>query len=102
MERSLDEYHWLRERLCLLGLDPFDVTLFERVLYPSQDRLSCTSKERSEILRRHELALREGKKTYVDPKTSFYVFTALSHLERGYCCENSCRHCPYSDGERLA
>ena len=23
------------------------------------------------------------------------VFTAAYHLERGYCCGNSCRHCPY-------
>jgi hypothetical protein len=23
------------------------------------------------------------------------VFTALFHLERGHCCGNKCRHCPY-------
>ena len=23
------------------------------------------------------------------------VFTALFHLERGRCCGNGCRHCPY-------
>ena len=23
------------------------------------------------------------------------VFTALFHLERGQCCGNGCRHCPY-------
>jgi hypothetical protein len=23
------------------------------------------------------------------------VFTALFHLERGSCCGNNCRHCPY-------
>ncbi|MDH4091849.1 MAG: DUF5522 domain-containing protein [Cyclobacteriaceae bacterium] len=23
------------------------------------------------------------------------VFTAAYHLQRGYCCENECRHCPY-------
>ena len=23
------------------------------------------------------------------------VFTALFHLERGKCCGNKCRHCPY-------
>ncbi len=39
-----------------------------------------------------------------DPKSpDFYyddlgrmVFTAAFHLRRGHCCENSCRHCPYS------
>ncbi|MCE2740331.1 MAG: DUF5522 domain-containing protein [Sphingobacteriales bacterium] len=23
------------------------------------------------------------------------VFTANYHLQRGYCCKNGCRHCPY-------
>ena len=23
------------------------------------------------------------------------VFTALFHLDRGECCGNKCRHCPY-------
>tara|TARA_X000001036_G_scaffold143625_1_gene136424 strand:+ start:234 stop:434 length:201 start_codon:yes stop_codon:yes gene_type:complete len=26
----------------------------------------------------------------------FLVFTEKYHLVRGYCCGNSCRHCPYS------
>lgn len=25
----------------------------------------------------------------------FIVFTAAYLLERGYCCGNGCRHCPY-------
>jgi len=24
------------------------------------------------------------------------VFTALFHLERGTCCGNKCRHCPFN------
>jgi hypothetical protein len=24
------------------------------------------------------------------------VFTAAFHLKRGHCCQNNCRHCPYS------
>jgi len=24
------------------------------------------------------------------------VFTALYHIERGYCCGNKCKHCPYT------
>lgn len=24
------------------------------------------------------------------------VFTALFHLQRGECCGNGCRHCPYN------
>jgi len=23
------------------------------------------------------------------------IFTSLFHLERGQCCGNGCRHCPY-------
>ncbi|MCG9881787.1 MAG: DUF5522 domain-containing protein [Bacteroidia bacterium] len=23
------------------------------------------------------------------------VFTEAFHLQRGYCCGNGCRHCPY-------
>jgi len=23
------------------------------------------------------------------------IFTALFHLERGQCCQNYCRHCPF-------
>jgi Family of unknown function (DUF5522) len=25
----------------------------------------------------------------------YIVFTEKYHLKRGYCCQNSCRHCPY-------
>lgn len=24
------------------------------------------------------------------------IFTALFHIQRGQCCGNGCRHCPYS------
>lgn len=25
----------------------------------------------------------------------YIVFTEKYHLERGYCCKNGCRHCPW-------
>ena len=28
-------------------------------------------------------------------ENGFYVFTEHYLRERGYCCENACRHCPY-------
>lgn len=31
---------------------------------------------------------------YKDPDGK-WVFTAAYHKERGYCCGNACRHCPY-------
>jgi Family of unknown function (DUF5522) len=26
---------------------------------------------------------------------NYLVFTEKYHLQRGYCCGNGCRHCPY-------
>ncbi|MEL6865413.1 MAG: DUF5522 domain-containing protein [Bacteroidota bacterium] len=34
-----------------------------------------------------------GRDYYIDKGR--YVFTALYLEERGYCCKNACRHCPY-------
>lgn len=28
-------------------------------------------------------------------ENGFMVFTEAYHLQRGYCCGNGCRHCPY-------
>jgi len=42
----------------------------------------------------------EAKKDFIQG-THYYlekdrvVFTALFHLQRGHCCGNFCRHCPY-------
>jgi hypothetical protein len=35
----------------------------------------------------------ENKQYYLE--NGAVVFTALFHLERGTCCGNGCRHCPY-------
>lgn len=43
----------------------------------------------------HALAVRNGSTTYTDPSTGFTVFTELAHLQRGTCCGNQCRHCPF-------
>lgn len=48
----------------------------------------------------HEEACTQGKKHYMDPQTGNLVFTALEHLERGYCCESNCLHCPYGFTEK--
>ena len=39
------------------------------------------------------MALRENEHYYFE--NGFLVFTEKYHLERGYCCGNGCRHCPY-------
>jgi Family of unknown function (DUF5522) len=38
--------------------------------------------------------LTEGIHYYMNEE-GFVVFTEKYHLERGYCCGNGCRHCPY-------
>ncbi|ELU15804.1 hypothetical protein CAPTEDRAFT_228505 [Capitella teleta] len=43
----------------------------------------------------HLKAVEKGLSAYNDPITGFEVFTILSHLRRGYCCGNTCRHCPF-------
>jgi hypothetical protein len=35
----------------------------------------------------------EGIDYYI--QNGFYVFTAKFLKERGYCCGNGCKHCPY-------
>ena len=41
----------------------------------------------------------EGRDFTVDPETGSMVFTRLYLLERGYCCGNGCRNCPYRKKE---
>lgn len=43
----------------------------------------------------HTAALCRKSTTYTDPSTGFLVFTELAHYQRGTCCGNQCRHCPY-------
>jgi hypothetical protein len=36
----------------------------------------------------------EGVDYYMNEE-GFVVLTAKFHLDRGYCCGNGCKHCPY-------
>ncbi len=49
----------------------------------------------SSIEQLHELAIRSGQDTYRDPGSGYQVLTRRALLNRGACCGNSCRHCPY-------
>lgn len=40
----------------------------------------------------------EGADYYLED--GLMILTAIYLRKRGYCCENGCRHCPYSDAER--
>ena len=37
----------------------------------------------------------EGADDYYTNEDGFVVFTAKYLLERGYCCGNGCKNCPY-------
>ena len=43
----------------------------------------------------HAKTCAEGSDGYVDPSTGYFVFSSLSHIRRGKCCGNACRHCPF-------
>lgn len=44
----------------------------------------------------HRRAVLAGQRGYVDPATGYLVMTELAHRDRGSCCGNGCRHCPYA------
>ena len=39
--------------------------------------------------------LEEGRDYYIE--NGAYVFTSRYLKDRGYCCKNGCRHCPYGN-----
>ncbi len=41
----------------------------------------------------------EKNKDYYINEDGNYVFTEAYHLERGFCCENECLHCPWNYGQ---
>jgi hypothetical protein len=62
---------------------------------PSAERLPADTPRRAEILAAHDAALARGDAGYRDPGTGLFVMTARYLADRGYCCGNGCRHCPY-------
>ncbi len=53
-----------------------------------------------DILAAHDAATARGEKLYRDPHSGLYVMTATYLRDRGYCCGNGCRHCPYPPAEQ--
>jgi hypothetical protein len=62
---------------------------------PHPSRLSLDNPRRREILDAHAAALAAGEPGYLDPESGLFVLTAATLAERGSCCEQGCRHCPY-------
>ena len=51
----------------------------------------------------HERAQARGQKGYLDPDTGLFVMTRRALADRGTCCGNGCRHCPFPpDVQRAA
>lgn len=66
---------------------------------PHPDRLAPDHPLRDRILAAHDRAVALGLSTYQDPATSFTVLTATYLADRGYCCGQGCRHCPWEGGD---
>lgn len=62
---------------------------------PHPDRLGIENPRYDEILRAHAAAMAAGDAGYSDPATGLFVMTASFLAERGTCCAQGCRHCPY-------
>jgi len=43
--------------------------------------------------------MEEGVDYYFNEQ-GLMVFTAAYHLNRGYCCKNRCKHCPWNYGKK--
>lgn len=65
------------------------------LIEPASDRLAVDHPARAAILAAHAAAVDEDRSMYPDPQTGLYVLTAKYLADRGYCCGNGCRHCPY-------
>lgn len=66
---------------------------------PDPSRLDPDHPLRDEILARHARAVASGLSTYTDPATGYSVLTAQYLSDRGYCCSQGCRHCPWEGAE---
>lgn len=67
---------------------------------PDPSRLAPDHPRRAEILARHERAVASGLSAYLDPGTGYSVLTAAYLAERGFCCSQGCRHCPWEGAGR--
>lgn len=43
----------------------------------------------------HRAACDAEEAGYIDPESGLFVMTSHYLRDRGYCCGNGCRHCPF-------
>ena len=68
-------------------------------LVPRPERFDPSHHDYEQVLQAHAVAVAAGEALYRDPTTRLMVFTSAALLERGWCCERTCRHCPYPNGQ---
>jgi hypothetical protein len=73
----------------IAGLAPRSLT------EPHPERLDPAHPHYDEIVARHAAAVARGDSGYTDPASGLFVLTAGFLANRGTCCDNGCRHCPY-------
>jgi hypothetical protein len=67
-------------------------------LTPHPDRLDRQrGQDYVAIMDAHHGALLAGDEGYFDPASGLFVQTARTLWDRGSCCQQGCRHCPYLD-----
>jgi hypothetical protein len=62
---------------------------------PHPDRVDPADPRRAALLAGHDAAMASAQPGYTDPDTGLFVLTAAYLAERGSCCDQNCRHCPY-------
>jgi hypothetical protein len=81
---------------CGLAWGPMDeLDASRELIEPHSERLPLDHPRRADILAAHSKALADDELGYSDPATGLFVLTAGYLRDRGYCCGNGCRHCPY-------
>jgi len=62
---------------------------------PHPSRFAPDHPLHAEVLAAHRAARAVGSPAYPDPATGYQVMTSTYLAERGVCCHQGCRHCPY-------
>ena len=84
--------------LVLRALDrPSAVPLPPERLVPHDSRLDRDRTDYVAVVDAHHAAILRGDTGYTDPATGLFVQTARTLWDRGSCCDQGCRHCPYLD-----
>jgi len=72
------------------------VSIAPDLLMPHPDRLDPGREPGYvAIIDAHHRALLVGEAGYLDPSSGLFVQTARTLWDRGDCCEQGCRHCPF-------